>query len=787
MKIAILAPSPVPFLIGGAENLWTGWLAALNAQPDVEAELIKLPAPERDFWEIVDSYQRFAELDLSHFDRVLSGKYPAWMTAHPDHHVWMLHRLRGLYDTWPEHLPTRPADTAPTVARLTRTLAAARGARSALPDIFAALAELRTEAPQLPPSLFSLPGPLIRTLVHSLDAIGLAPQAIRRYSAISATVAARPDYFPPEAAAGIEVLHPPANPQPQSETQPGPWTGAILAPSRLDAPKRLDLVLRAYLDARLERPLVIAGDGPQRQTLETLAAGRPGVHLTGRLTDAELAAAYRQAAFTVFAPDREDYGLVALEALQAGTPVLSCTDSGGVTELVRHDDNGLIVPPDSRALATAMRRLSEDHSLRERLAARAAPSVAHIRWPALADAFTRPWRRIAVINTFPIFPPQNGGQLRMLNLYRALGRLAEVRVVNLAPAGTRAEQRPLGLGLTERLAPMSAEHAAFERELGRELRAPCGDMAAMLRPELTPDWLAAIAETARWAEVVVTCHPYAFPAIRRVWPGPVVYESLNVEADLKQAIFGHASAHVAAVRDIEGECARQAPLVTCCSAEDAERMRTLYALEREPRLVVNGVAAASYPRLDVAQREALRRRLGLTPTTAVALFVGSLHGPNIQALDALRELAVRVPDVHFCVLGSVCEAPGLATMPDNLRLLGRVSDAELRVWLAAADAGLNPVESGSGTNLKLLEYAAAGLPILTTPFGGRGGLLQPDAHYLSAELSAFDQALRALLDAPETARARAERARERAVQVGDWQRIARDYERALIDSETGER
>ena len=55
MHIAIVAPSPVPFAIGGAEQLWGGLLDHLNQDTPHQAELIKLPSPERTFAEVVTS------------------------------------------------------------------------------------------------------------------------------------------------------------------------------------------------------------------------------------------------------------------------------------------------------------------------------------------------------------------------------------------------------------------------------------------------------------------------------------------------------------------------------------------------------------------------------------------------------------------------------------------------------------------------------------------------------------------------------------------------------------
>ena len=309
MKIAIVAPSPVPFGLGGAENLWSGWLTSLNEQPGVEAELIKLPSPERNFWEIVASYRQFAQLDVRHFDRIITTKYPAWMLLHPDHHVFVQHKLRGLYDTWPTGLATELiGNQPPEVLKLLQLLERPTHDRQALEAIFACISELQIAAPGLPQNLFALPGALIRKVVHVLDGVGLARTAIRRYAAISATVAQRADYFPADLSPGeVQVIHHPTLVRkPSANASARVPAGCIFTASRLDAPKRMDWVIRAYQQARVDCPLVIAGDGPQRAQLEALANANPHIHLVGRLTDAELASAYQQALFVPFVPDRED-------------------------------------------------------------------------------------------------------------------------------------------------------------------------------------------------------------------------------------------------------------------------------------------------------------------------------------------------------------------------------------------------------------------------------------------------------------------------------------------------
>ena len=207
MNVAIVAPSPVPLAIGGAENLWWGLLEYLNRHTKHHADLIKLPTPERNFWEIVDSYRRWAALDVSGYEVVISGKYPAWMVEHPRHVVYLLHPLRGLYDTYPSEWPLRCDFADPEVRSLVEFLDDGGTDRALLEELFGRLDALRARD-DVPAEIYALPAPLIRQVVHFLDGIGRGPGAIARSVALSATVAARPGYFPD--GASVPFAHAPS-------------------------------------------------------------------------------------------------------------------------------------------------------------------------------------------------------------------------------------------------------------------------------------------------------------------------------------------------------------------------------------------------------------------------------------------------------------------------------------------------------------------------------------------------------------------------------------------------
>lgn len=117
-------------------------------------------------------------------------------------------------------------------------------------------------------------------------------------------------------------------------------------------------------------------------------------------------------------------------------------------------------------------------------------------------------------------------------------------------------------------------------------------------------------------------------------------------------------------------------------------------------------------------------------------------------------------------------------LPENVRLLGVVSDDVLERVLQASDVAINPVELGSGTNLKMLQFMAAGLPILSTPAGTRG-IKKADSFCIVAERSDFNRRLGELLsDAPLRVRL-GKAARNVAVKHYDW-RIAGERAASII-------
>ena len=175
-----------------------------------------------------------------------------------------------------------------------------------------------------------------------------------------------------------------------------PFERFVLAAGRMVGTKGFDLLLQAF--ARIaprhgDVGLVIAGDGPARLDLERSAdtAGlRHRVALPGALSRNEIEWAMANA--DVFAlPSRiEAFGIVVLEALRAGTPVV-VSSRGGPHEIVGDDEEyGLVVDPtDVGALAEAIERVLVDSELAYRLSAAGMRRAADFDWESIAMQYRR--------------------------------------------------------------------------------------------------------------------------------------------------------------------------------------------------------------------------------------------------------------------------------------------------------------------------------------------------------------------------------------------------------------
>lgn len=269
-------------------------------------------------------------------DQIITLRYPSYAVRHPQHVCWLNHTMREYYDRW---------------------------------DTWADRLSPQGRVKEL----------VRRTLIRTADSYFLK-QHVRRLFAQSEAVRARLKRWNHVEA---EVLHPPP---PQRPYRCDGYGDYLFFVSRLTPLKRADLVLNALAEpaARGVR-VIIGGDGEDRVRLEKLARElqvTSRVTFAGALSETDLVDHLARCRAVVFPPADEDYGFVTSEAFAAGKAVVTCTDSGGPLDLVRHEQTGLIVPPTGAAMADAFARLTESTSLAEQLGAAALATTTSMTWPA---------------------------------------------------------------------------------------------------------------------------------------------------------------------------------------------------------------------------------------------------------------------------------------------------------------------------------------------------------------------------------------------------------------------
>jgi len=185
----------------------------------------------------------------------------------------------------------------------------------------------------------------------------------------------------------------------------------ILFVGRFEQRKGLMYLLRAYYQLRIEGlgcRLLLVGSGPQASEARRYINSRRlgGVEVLGRLSDHDKARAFATAdIYASPATGQESFGIVLLEAMAAGTPIVA-SDIHGYKGVVRRNEQAVLVPPrDTEALAAALGTLLRDPLLRERMGESGRRRAQQFGWENITakveDYYGFVIRRLAARNALP--------------------------------------------------------------------------------------------------------------------------------------------------------------------------------------------------------------------------------------------------------------------------------------------------------------------------------------------------------------------------------------------------
>ncbi len=336
----------VPFTRGGAEELSDQLSDRLKSRGH-SVDRVALPFSALPKTDVVRHMLNWRSLELSDFggrtiDLVIPTKFPSYLVRHPCKVPWLVHQHRQVYELY--------------------------GGRFSDFDESA-----EDEA--------------LRRMIYEADSIAFAECA--SIFTIAQNVSDRLERF-----LGVQsrALTPPS--PFASRCRTGEKGSYILSVGRLCSIKRVDLMVRslAKVSRRLHLKVVGAADEPAIE--EYLKSEVRKHHLQnrveflGRVTEPDLIELYANAFAVYYAPHDEDYGFVSIEALAAGKPVVTASDSGTVLSFIRDGVNGLVTDPVEAQIAQAFNTLLENESLYTAISRRVDPETLTSSWEEIVETLT---------------------------------------------------------------------------------------------------------------------------------------------------------------------------------------------------------------------------------------------------------------------------------------------------------------------------------------------------------------------------------------------------------------
>lgn len=340
IRTVLVCEAQVPFVHGGAELHVRGLVDELRRH-GYRAERVSIPFkwyPKEQLlaqaaaWRMVD----LTESNGEPIDLVIATKFPTYFVRHPNKVTWLFHQYRAIYD-------------------LCGTPYSEFGHTEADVRLRGRLIELDSQV-----------------LAESTRVFSNAQNTARRLAKYNGLVA-EPLYHPPPLAGRLKA---------------GASGNYILSVGRLEANKRVDLIIRslAHVDSGVR--LVVAGEGPLRAELEQVASESgvaARVKFVGWVDEADLVELYAGALAVVFPPYDEDYGYVTLEAFLARKPVVTTVDAGGPLEFVENGVTGFVADPDPVSLGAAVERLAADRRTARSLGDAGFERATAITWSGVVE------------------------------------------------------------------------------------------------------------------------------------------------------------------------------------------------------------------------------------------------------------------------------------------------------------------------------------------------------------------------------------------------------------------
>lgn len=229
----------------------------------------------------------------------------------------------------------------------------------------------------------------------------------------------------------------------------------------------------------------------------------------------------------------------------------------------------------------------------------------------------------------------------------------------------------------------------------------------ILKPELQA-FSKKVSQLSKQSDLVIFDHYATAPFVDDVPKNiPVIYNAHNAEIVMANQLYPDDKNLIKIVREMESKILYRAKAITYCSKDDAEILAKEYGFVGKSFYIPNGTE------IDVSIDTSGRIN------SKDIFFVGSGHPPNVVAAKNLLPVAEQAQEYRFVLCGDASNS--IRNSPfKNIKTMGYVTDDTLSGFFANSFAFINPMETGSGTHLKMMKALGYGMPIISSEVGARG-------------------------------------------------------------------
>ena len=390
--------------------------------------------------------------------------------------------------------------------------------------------------------------------------------------------------------------------------------------------------------------------------------------------------------------------------------------------------------------------------------------------------------QLTAVNHYDVFPFNHGGSLGIRGLYKALSEWFDVNIITFVTHDFFPDEvaisnhvKVIPIVLPEEL--IRIQYSMYE-EYGMNDNTLVDSSPTVVRwYHKFPEIIDKVREIAEQSEVVLAEHVFTWRIVKTACPDKHLwYRANNVEYDYKLTTWdkiGCPEDLLQETYDIEKECCEECERVLTVSQLETDRFMELYKLPEEMRSKFMNIRSG-YDTDNLQTVLPSQRNTISTEYKYSGVFIASDTPSTRRAAQNCIIVAENCPEIQIVLLGGVGKAFKDARLPSNVLITGIVTDEEKFYYLQNCDFALNLLEGGAGINVKMFEYFAFGIPVITTKYGARGIEITPGKDCILTDSNKFVEDIRTFCDLPLKGRdAIAQSALDMLVEKYSWRSLGR--------------